>query len=579
MGVSWRRSLPRRLAAAVLMAALLVGGFSAAGASASTNGIVTAEDISSRGPAAVDRLLIPSEEASETISGTVTMPGVYAEDAEVSAVAFALESSVWTAVAGADVAADGSYTIALPGPGTYRVGFFDAALVYKDMYYLDATSVTAATDIVVAAGEKKTGINQTLVENPVNVVQGTISFVGASPASVAVELLKWETIEGESKWTPVAIRRSKDNGQYRIHCPGAGVYRLGFVDLNDVFGTVYYPAAATVEAAQDVTVTTGVPVTGIDVTMTALPSNRVAGNNRFETAVQLSKSAFEDGFGGVVVLANGLDFPDSLSAGPLAYGLEGPMLLTSPAGMPDATREEIERLMPLEVVIVGGPAAVPYDQEIELREMGIPIVRRLMGRDRYETATQVAQELVNRGLAFSSGPCAFVASGVNYPDALAAAPAAASAGWPILFVRPNAVPEATQRFFDNNMIEKVYVAGGTGAVSDEAIPDFMGDVERFSGVDRYETAAKIAAFAIDELGFNNRIVGLSTGRGFADAMAAGPVFGSRRRAILLTEPLALSAKTRTFLTARKATLARIVCIGGPGAVSDGAFNAAVQAIK
>lgn len=579
MGVSVRRSSRKRLAAAVLVAALLAGIFPAAGASASNNAVVTAEDLTSRGSAAIKVLAVPAEDADETISGTVTKPGVYAEDAEVSAVAFALEGSVWAAVAGADVAEDGTYTIALPGPGTYRVGFFDAALVYKDAYYLNATSVTTATDVVVAAGEKKAGIDQTLVENPVNVVEGTISFVGAAPTKVAVELLKWETIEGENMWTPVAIRSSKDDGTYRIHCPAAGVYRLGFVDLNDVFGTVYYPAALSVEAAQDVTVTTGVPVAGIDVTMTALPSNRVAGGNRFETAVELSKSAFEDGFGGVVVLVNGMNFPDSLAAGPLAYGVEGPMLLTSPAGLPDATRAEIERLMPLEVVIVGGPAAVPYDQEIELREMGIPFVRRIMGRDRYETATQVAQELVNRGLAFSSGMCAFVASGVNYPDALAAAPAAASAGWPILFVRPNEVPESTQRFFDKNAIETVYVAGGTGAVSDEAIPDFMGDVERLAGTDRYETAAKIAAFAIDELGFNDRIVGLSTGRGFADALAGGPIFGSRRRAILLTDPFALSAKTRSFLTARKGNLARIVCIGGPGAVSDAAFNAAVQAIK
>ncbi|MCX8006914.1 MAG: cell wall-binding repeat-containing protein [Coriobacteriia bacterium] len=579
MGVSVKRSFRRRLAAAVVVMVTAVGLLPAAGASASNTRAVTADDLTSRGPAAIKTLIEPAAEASETISGVVTKPGVYADDAEVSAVAFAYDGTTWAAAAGADVQSDGSYCIALPGPGTYRIGFFDAALVYKDIYYLNASSVTSATDVVVAANEKKTGINQTLAENPVNVVEGRVSFVGASPAPITVELLKWEIIDGEGMWTPVAIRSSKADGTYRVHCPAAGVYRLGFVDLDDVFGTVYYPNAATVQAAKDVTVTVGVPVAGIDVTMTALPSNRVQGANRFETAVELSKSAYEDGFGGVAVLVNGMNFPDSLAAGPLAYGLEGPMLLTSPSGMPEATRAEIERLMPIEVVIVGGPAAVPYDQEIELRDMGVPVVRRVMGRDRYETAAQVAQELVNRGLAFSAGTGAFIANGQNYPDALAAAPVASAAGWPILFVRPDGVPASTQKFFDKNGIDTLYVAGGTGAVSDQSLPDFSGDVERFAGQNRYDTAARIAAFAIDEFGFNRRIVGLCSGRGFADAMAAGPIYGSRRRAILLTEPSALSLHTQSFLAGRKGVLARIVTIGGPGAVSDAAFNAAVQAIQ
>jgi putative cell wall-binding protein len=318
---------------------------------------------------------------------------------------------------------------------------------------------------------------------------------------------------------------------------------------------------------------------GINVTMTAMPSNRVAGESRFHTAVELSRGAFEDGFGGTVVLVNGMDFPDSLAAGPLAYGLEGPMLLTSPAGMPEATREEIERLSPLQVVIVGGPAAVQYAQENELRENGVPIVRRIMGLNRYETAAQVAQELVNNGLAFSGGSSAFVATGLDYPDAMAAAPMAATAGWPILFVRRDSVPAETQRFFDRNGVETLIVLGGTGVVRDTAVPVTFGDVRRVGGLNRYDTAARLAKMAIDELGFNERIVGLSTGRGFADALAAGSVFGSRRRAILLTEPAALSPDTRAFLAARKGSIARIVVIGGPKAVSEPVFSAAKQAIQ
>ena len=56
---------------------------------------------------------------------------------------------------------------------------------------------------------------------------------------------------------------------------------------------------------------------------------RLAGANRFDTSVQLADNAF--GHSGVdyAVLAYGYNFPDGLCAGPLAYALGAPLILTA----------------------------------------------------------------------------------------------------------------------------------------------------------------------------------------------------------------------------------------------------------
>lgn len=518
-------------------------------------------------------------EPVESIKGTVTLPGPYAVDAQVSAVAFEFIAGAWTAVAGEAIQSDGTYTIELPGAGTYRVGFFDAALVYADTFYLNEAAVTSATDLVVADGETKTGINQILVENPQNVIEGQVSFTGATGGSVGVELYKYLTIDGVPQWTIVHTSTTKPDGSYRIHTPGTGTYRIGFVDFSDTFGHVYFQNASDVEKATDVGVNNpGTPVTGINVTMSLLPSARVWGQNRYKTAVAISGKSFDDGFGGSVVLVSGEVAADGLTAGVLAYALEGPLLLTRAASTPDETMEEILRLMPYEVIIVGGPASVSLGQEITLRSMGIPIVRRLWGQDRYGTAAQVAQEMVNRDMVGGGSLEVFVANGQKFADALAVGPVAAVAGRPILFVKADAVPEATKTFFSDNMVEGATVVGGTSSVSPSVAAE-VGAGRRLAGQDRYLTAASVAAYGIDELDMNARVVGMASGTQFADALAAGPYLAAGRRVIVLTQQATIPAGTKSFLTARKASLARIIVVGGPATVSDSVFTQAVNIIQ
>src|SRR5688572_21749966 len=72
---------------------------------------------------------------------------------------------------------------------------------------------------------------------------------------------------------------------------------------------------------------------------------RIAGIDRYETAVHISGAAFDDG-AATVVLASGESFPDGLAAGPLAALEDAPVLLTTRDGLPSVTATELERLAP-----------------------------------------------------------------------------------------------------------------------------------------------------------------------------------------------------------------------------------------
>lgn len=518
----------------------------------------------------------------QRIQGTVSHPGTYTADALVTATAFLSTGTpaVWTPMESVDVVG-GSFSLEVPVAGTWRIGFFDSALAFTDVFYSNAATVGAATNVVVNTGQTVTGIDQTMTPRPVSVIEGTVKFSGAEGGVVGVELYRLITIDGEQIWSLIHTASTRADGTYRIHTPGPGVYRVGFVDFTNTFRDSFHPSAETVEASRDVTVTVGIPVTGIDTTMTLNPSERISGVDRFATAVALSERAHSDGVGGSVVLVSGENPVDALAAGVFAFALEGPMLLTRRNALPDVTFDEILRLNPHEIVVIGGQGAVSLAQEITLRRMGVPIVRRVSGQDRFETAAQVAQEMTNRDMIAGGSLEIFVANGHTMVDALAVAPVAAATGRPILLVRADSVPESTMDFILENGVEsdRISIVGGKSVVSPEVETELGGAARRLAGDNRYATAADVARHAIDELGFNDRVVGLASGRTLPDGLAAGPFLAQQRQVLLLTEPNKLSPETLAFLTARKDSLARILTVGGTGSVSDSVFAAASNAIQ
>ena len=258
--------------------------------------------------------------------------------------------------------------------------------------------------------------------------------------------------------------------------------------------------------------------------LTILDAIEVGGASRYETAVAASRLAVPAGPAPIVFVATGRDYPDALAAGPAAAGLGGSLLLVPGTSIPAAVAEELTRLQPASIRVLGGPSVVSDGVLAALRAFS-PDVSRLAGASRYETGSTIV------GAAFP-GPVStvLVATGRNFPDALAGAAAGARLGAPVLLVpgdRAPFGPLGSRLAADLARLRpaRVLVLGGEGAVDATTaawLQTRVPVVERLAGPTRYETAAAIAA-AVYLPGQERLFV--ATGDDFPDALAAAPLGG------------------------------------------------------
>ncbi|MBS3956951.1 MAG: cell wall-binding repeat-containing protein [Clostridiales bacterium] len=303
-----------------------------------------------------------------------------------------------------------------------------------------------------------------------------------------------------------------------------------------------------------------------------LASERLGGRNRYATAALVSTAGFS-GPVESVVLASGVTWPDALAGGPLAYALGGPLLITRPDRLSVETRDALLRFSPRRVVIAGGSAALSPAVEAAIRSL-LPSaqIERVAGKDRYETAALIAARVAAAtGLP---GRRVFVASGVAWPDALAASPAAAANGTPILLTRPDALPQTTRDALVGIGTERTMVIGGELAIS-RHVAAMLPAPTRVAGRDRYETAREVAGWAKVEGILGGTGLGIASGVNFVDALVAGPFLAGRR------EPLILGDRTdqaaAVWLQARDPS--GLTLFGGPAALTIDAENALKRHVR
>ncbi|NOY54544.1 MAG: cell wall-binding repeat-containing protein [Actinobacteria bacterium] len=203
---------------------------------------------------------------------------------------------------------------------------------------------------------------------------------------------------------------------------------------------------------------------------------RLSGADRYASAAAVSAATFAPGVP-VAYIATGVNFPDALAGGPVGALRGGPILLVG-SSIPAATANELVRLAPGEIVVLGGTLAVSQDIETALNAYTSGSVRRLSGSNRYATAAAISSDYFAPGV-----PVVYVATGLNYPDAIAGGPAAARQGGPVLLVEQDAVPYATGQELLRLATSRIVVLGGTGAVSDAV---------------RIELATYLAPVAVDD---------------------------------------------------------------------------------
>lgn len=191
------------------------------------------------------------------------------------------------------------------------------------------------------------------------------------------------------------------------------------------------------------------------------------------------------------------------------------------------------------------------------------------GPDRFATAVASSQ------LGFSSADTVLIATGRNWPDALGASSLAGALDAPILLVEKSLIPSAVTAEIGRLGATKAIIIGGTGAVDDDVKNRLLSTgaidgVRRIAGADRYDTARKVAAETIAQVGpaYDGTIF-VATGQNFADALAASPAAAANGWPTLLVPSNSdVPAATLGFAALYGD---RVVILGGTGAVSYGAW--------
>jgi putative cell wall-binding protein len=307
---------------------------------------------------------------------------------------------------------------------------------------------------------------------------------------------------------------------------------------------------------------TPTPVPTATPTPAATPTvTRLFGADRYGTAADVSQAIKPSVGGGVnaVYVATGALFPDALAGGPVAAKRGATLLLVKGTEIPPGTQAELTRLNPQTIYLLGGPNVVTPAVEDALTTFARSgNVIRLAGADRYDTAAQAVAD------AFpGTAPAVMVATGQNFPDALAGAAASSHVGIPILLVQFQVIPPSTAAQLDRLNPSQIFIVGGTSAIStsvETQLKQYAGTVTRRGGADRYGTA-----IAISQAFFNASSgdhVWMATGQNFPDALAAGPGGDP----VLLTRQPSLPAGVAAELTRLDSSLVHV--LGGPTIISD-----------
>jgi putative cell wall-binding protein len=320
---------------------------------------------------------------------------------------------------------------------------------------------------------------------------------------------------------------------------------------------------------------------------TATSTRVAAGVDRFDTAAQIAEKTFPSG-AATAVLASGDagHFADALAGNYLAGALGAPILLTTLASTPSETLTALTTLKVKTIDVIGGTSAVSAAQVSALQAAGYA-VNQISGADRYATDSAVDSYTGTTVGTFNGLKTAIIASGGNFPDALAAGSLSYSKHFPVILVVPGAtLSTAASTELTSLGIQQVIIAGGTTAVSaaQETAINALGakTLYRAAGADRTATSQLLGDFAIQNglLGSTQFVVanGSNAGGG-ADALAGGPYAGVNSEPILVTADPNTPGAVSTFATEHAGSVTNVNILGGTAAISAATATAITTAAQ
>lgn len=261
---------------------------------------------------------------------------------------------------------------------------------------------------------------------------------------------------------------------------------------------------------------------------------KLKGDDRFETAIKISQSGWTKS--DTVVIVNGEDksMVDGLTATPLASVKNSPILLSSNEKLPQKTVEELKRLNPSKVVVIGGNNSMPNSVVEAIKAVNSKIsVQRIGGDTRYQTSINIAKEIDKTNNVSKL----YIGAGNGEADSLSIASLAGKEKTPIVLTQKDGVDNEAEQFIKSNKVSNIYFIGGVEKISNKAIEQ-VGKIvnkdisnNRVAGQTRQETNAKV----IDKFYSQSKLDGVVVANQdkLIDALAVGPLAAKNNSPVIL----------------------------------------------
>ena len=361
------------------------------------------------------------------------------------------------------------------------------------------------------------------------------------------------------------------------------IRRSAIVGAAALTGTLAFSAPAVADSDPFID---GTPIT--DMTPEVTPEGgpavyRFADSDRIGTALKAAQATNDDHWGDTVIIANSQVYADALAAGPLADTIDAPVLLNAPG---NALRADVMAYVNANfsnVVVLGGTDVFGDDLVDSLETAGKNVVR-VDGPNRYQTAVAIADYTVSQNDE-GTFQNVYLASGKNFPDALAAGAAAANNSGIVLLTKgyegldsqTYAALNGTGSIDWMEDIHGSFIAVGGPAAS--ALENgYLGDPieadQEIVGANRYETAVELATKTFDGAAGETENVTIASGQNFPDGVVAGAYAANADGPLLLTQENSLQEDTANYMinVADRDNIEQVFVFGGTNSVSKGVTN-------
>ena len=338
---------------------------------------------------------------------------------------------------------------------------------------------------------------------------------------------------------------------------------------------------------------------------------RFDGTDRYDTASIIANHAFSSAETAIIVSGADYNFPDALSASGLAGLLDAPIVPTAPDYLSAATHQTLISLGVEKAIIIGDTPSVSRQVEQSIRAIAsVQSVERIAGTDRYHTSALIYQYAEDQGMSWTNPEgflrneypaghewknaggkkTAILATGDDYPDALASSALSAHAHYPILLTTSTSLPASVEQVLATGSFDELIVVGSSLTISLSVAnkaaalvspapllsqPEKSDWFVSCAGVDRFDTARLIAEQAVLE-GITADTAIVASGYSSIDASTVSVL----KRPILLINPENDGATqyASSFIYDNAMTIEAIYATGSILSVPQHTFDACIESL-